>query len=74
MRKQELKSQARELAKNRLLPMVLEQRAEQIYDSWKHAQTTDEREQLWAAMRELQLLAGAINDAIREHGGSRTDG
>lgn len=60
-----------ELAANRLLPLILEQRRKHLFESWQIAGYTEKREELWYALRELDALAGAINDAIREYGDSR---
>lgn len=59
------------LARNRLLPLILEQRRDQIYETWRNAGNTEQRELQWHALRQLDELAGAIENAIREHGGSR---
>lgn len=74
MNKHELETEARALAKNRLLPMVLEQRRDTIFETWRQCTDPERREQHWHALRQLDELAGAINDAIREHGGSQSDG
>lgn len=73
MNKQELKDQARRLAANRLLPMVLEQRRNTLIETWQRTPTVEKREELWHALRQLDELAGAIDNAIREHGGNRTN-
>jgi hypothetical protein len=73
MNRQELKKEATALAGNRLLPLILEQRREAIFNTWRQATDRDMREQQWFALRQLDELAGAIDDAIRDHGGSRAD-
>ena len=67
----ELKTQAMELERNQLLPLILDHRRQTIIDQWRMASDTGQRELHWHALRQLDELAGAINDAIREHGGSR---
>lgn len=59
------------LAANRLLPLILDERRSMIYDTWRHSGDAQQRELLWHALRQLDELVGAINDAIRKHGGSR---
>ena len=60
-----------ELAENKLLTLILRRRENDILETWKQAATPQLREQQWIAQRELDNLAGAIDAAIREHGGSR---
>ena len=56
---------ARELAQNSLLQRVLDQRKADILQQWQACTDAQEREVLWQAQRQLELLAGAIADAIR---------
>lgn len=73
MNKQEMKAAAKALAANRLLPMILAQRRDEIFETWQQCEEPERREQLWFSLRQLDQLAGAIEDAIREYGGSRSD-
>ena len=59
-----------QLRNNLLLPEILKHREQNIIQTWRGSATTEERENAWTALRELDLLAGAISDAIREHSGS----
>jgi len=68
-----LKQDAQELAQNKLLTLILRKRTTDIIATWQQCADTKDREALWHAQHQLQLLAGAIDDGIREHGGSRTD-
>lgn len=58
------------LAKNLLLPEILKNREQQIIERWRMAPNTDAREREWQALRQLEELAGAIEDATREYSGS----
>ena len=58
---------ARQLKTNQLLPEILKHREDDLIQQWRGSATTDARETAWQALRELDLLAGAIEDAIREH-------
>ena len=71
MTKTELKREAQSLKANRLLPLVMEARRNEIYERWAAATEPVLREQQWHALRQLDELAGAIDNAIREPGGSR---
>ena len=71
MNKTELKREARALAGNKLLPLILQARAELIIEAWKRESSVELRERHWQALKQLEELAGAIDAAIREHGGSR---
>ena len=70
MNKRELKQEATALAANRLLPLILEHRRETILETWQQAEDPEKREQLWHGLRQLDELAGAIENGIREHSGS----
>ena len=70
---QELQTEAQALARNKLLPMILARRQNDLFEAWKIAHDLQKREVLWIAFRESDSLAGAIENAIREHGGSRND-
>jgi hypothetical protein len=43
----------------------LKQRETNLYETWRNASTPELREEAWQAMRQLDLLAGAIEDGIR---------
>jgi hypothetical protein len=49
--------------------MILAQREKDLIQTWRGSNQADEREQAWQGMRALDLLAGAIEDAIRKHSG-----
>jgi hypothetical protein len=68
-----MEQEATALAANRLLPMILEKRRDHIYTTWRQANDPVLREQQWHALRQLDELAGAIEDGVREYGGSRSD-
>lgn len=70
---QELQHEARNLAANRLLPLIFSNRRQTIIERWQLATTTDAREREWLALKELDTLAGAIDDGIRKHGGTDRD-
>ena len=57
--------QARKLENNPLLNEILKQREAELIAKWRMATTLPDREQTWHALRQLDLLAGAIEDAIR---------
>lgn len=56
---------AKELARNPLLIQVLDQRKNDIVQRWQSCETAQGREDAWQALRQLELLAGAIQDAIK---------
>ena len=66
-----LKMEAMELAESKLLAKILRKRTTDIIAAWQQSSDPEQREQLWHAQRQLTELAGAIDDGIREHGGSR---
>ena len=68
-----LKQEARELMENKLLTKILRDRKNELITAWRQCSDPEARDQYWHAQRQLDVLAGAIEDAIREHGGSRTD-
>jgi len=68
-----LKQEAQELTENKLLTKILRSRKTEILQAWQQCSDPETRDQYWHAQRQLELLAGAIEDGIREHGGSRTD-
>ena len=68
-----LEQEAQELAQSKLLALILRKRTTEIIAAWQQSGDTESREALWHAQHQLQVLAGAIDDGIREHGGSRTD-
>ena len=66
---------AKELSQNKLLPVILQARKADIIEQWQAAPTPLAREEAWQALRQLNLLAGAIEDeckraisAVRESG------
>ena len=66
-----LEQEATELAQNKLLTLVLTRQRQRIIEAWRQSNDPKQREQHWHAQRQLELLAGAIDDGIREYGGSR---
>ena len=56
---------AKSLQQNKLLPEILDKRKADIISQWRVAGTTQDREEAWQALRQLDLLAGAIDNAIR---------
>jgi hypothetical protein len=61
------------LKNNLLLVEILEQREKDLIQQWRGSSTTELRECAWQALRELDLLAGAIKDAIREYSSTGND-
>jgi hypothetical protein len=51
------------------LAAILKERETDLIQQWRGSATTELRENAWQALRELDLLAGAIENAITEHGG-----
>ena len=66
-----LKQEAQDLAENKLLTVILRNQTNDTIAAWRQSDSPAQREQHWHALRQLDKLAGAIDDAIREHGGSR---
>ena len=60
-----LKKEATALAKNKLLPTILEQRRNEMLEKWKMCPDPAQREQIWHGQNQLEELAGAIDNAIR---------
>lgn len=58
-------TQARSLANNQLLQEILDQRKADIFQQWQSAGSIEGREEAWQALRQLELLAGAITDGIK---------
>ena len=67
-----LKQEAQELTENKLLTKILRNRSNEIAAAWRQCSDPTQRDQYWHAQHQLELLVGAIEDGIREHGGSRT--
>lgn len=65
----ELKIQAKALANNALLRVILDTRVEDLKETWERSGKIEEREHCWEAVRQVRELDGAIDNAIREHGG-----
>ncbi len=61
---------ANQLKHNQLLPLILKQREADLIALWRGSADTTEQMRVWKALRELDTLAGAIEDAIREHSDS----
>ncbi len=59
--------EARQLKSNQLLRAILTERETELIQIWRLGTTPDVREHAWLALRELDILAGAIEDAIRKH-------
>lgn len=56
---------AKQLEQNQLLPEILKQREQDLVEMWRNAGDKEQRESAWHALRQLDLLAGAIEDGIR---------
>ena len=54
-----------------LLKTLIKNRETDIIARWRAADDYGDRQAAWYALRELDILAGAIDDGIREHS---TDG
>ena len=65
MKKSERMVQAKQLKANRLLPEILASQKADIIQQWQQAGTPADREALWQAQRQLEKLAGAIEDGIK---------
>jgi hypothetical protein len=59
---------ARELKKNHLLPELMTGLERDLIARWRGSSTPEQREEAWNGLRQLDTLAGAINDAIRDSG------
>ena len=57
--------EAKQLQLNNLLPVLLNQRKADIIQQWQSAGTVEAREEAWQALRQTELLAGAIEDGIK---------
>ncbi len=68
-----LKQEARELAESNLLTLILRKRSSDVIAAWQQSSDPIQREELWHAQRQVKELVGAIENGIREHGGSRTE-
>ena len=51
----------------KLLQTTLENREADLIQQWRGSADKKEREQTWLALRELDLLAGAIENGIKQH-------
>lgn len=58
---------AKGLENNQLLKEILSSREKDLIQQWRGSAEVVDREKAWTALRELDLLAGAIDDAIRKH-------
>lgn len=56
---------AKQLRQNHLLPVLIEQRKADIIQQWQAAGSVEKREEAWQALRQTELLAGAIEDGIK---------
>ncbi len=56
---------AKQLQQNKLLPEILKARKADIIEQWQAAPTPLAREEAWQAIRQLNLLAGAIDDECK---------
>ncbi len=68
--KQERRTAAQALKGNPLLAEILKARERVLIDAWRRTSDVSEQCDAWTALRQLDLLAGAIqdniNDAIRD--------
>lgn len=67
MTKTELKKQAKALAQNKLLAQILDDRRTELLEKWKLCPDPNQREQIWHGQDQLEKLAGAIDDRIKQH-------
>lgn len=58
-------TEARQLAKNQLLAQVLTQRKADIIQQWQLSESAEKREEAWQALKQTEILAGAITDEIK---------
>ena len=58
-------TEARQLASNQLLTRVLTQRKTDIIQQWQLSETAEKREEAWQALKQTEILAGAITDEIK---------
>jgi hypothetical protein len=58
---------AQQLKTNPLLPEILGALETDLIQRWRGSATQLEREEAWQALRQLDLLAGAIQDGIRKY-------
>ncbi len=64
---QVLQHAANRLKNNPLLTQILRDRETDLVQKWRGSDTFEDREKAWAALRELDILAGAIEDGIRQY-------
>ena len=55
-------------AASELLKELIAKRETELIQKWRGSFNSEEREQAWFALMELQILAGAIEDGIRSSG------
>ena len=58
---------AQQLKTNKLLPQLLEQLETDLIQRWRGSATVEQREEAWIGLRQLDLLAGAIEDAAKRY-------
>lgn len=58
---------AARLQANELLPIIIKEREQDLIQSWRGSNTIEQRETAWRALRELDILAGAIDDGISKY-------
>lgn len=58
-------TEARQLAGNQLLTQVLAQRKADIIQQWQLSESAEKREEAWQALKQTEILAGAITDEIK---------
>lgn len=49
-----------------LLAEILKDREKDLIQQWRGSETIEDRERAWLALRELDILAGAIDDGLRK--------
>ena len=53
----------------KLLEQITKQLETDLIQRWRGSGTVEEREAAWTGLKQLELLAGAIEDGIRKHSG-----
>ena len=51
----------------KLVKAIISKRETDLIQRWRGSVTPEGREQAWFGLRELDILAGAIEDGIRKH-------
>ncbi len=68
---QVLQHAANRLKNNPLLTQILAKRETDLIQLWRGSATIEKREQTWQALRELDILSGAITDAVKKYSSNK---